>query len=119
MRLVACKACHTQYDVSDVSTGQVACRCGSEVDVAERESRDLAIHRCSSCGAHVAVGDDTCDYCGSGIVRDPRPTASRDRRCRPSRSAPLPSPAPSSSSARIEFVPSRKRLKRAAAASSV
>lgn len=72
MRLVACKACHAQYDVGDVAADHITCRCGAEVDVAALESRDLAIHRCSSCGAHVAVGDDECDYCGSGIVRDPR-----------------------------------------------
>jgi Zn-finger nucleic acid-binding protein len=72
VRLVACQACHAQYDVSSVSLDRIACRCGAPVPVADLESRDLAIHRCSSCGAHVAVGDDRCDYCGSGIVRDPR-----------------------------------------------
>lgn len=72
MRLVACKACHAQYDVSDVDEKSIVCRCGGEIEVAELESRDLEIHRCSSCGAHVAVGDSGCDYCGSAIVRDPR-----------------------------------------------
>jgi len=72
MRLIACKACHAQYDVSDLHAEQIVCRCGAEIEVTDLKSRDLEIHRCSSCGAHVAVGDHDCDYCGSGIVRDPR-----------------------------------------------
>jgi len=72
MRLVACKDCHAQYDVGGMTADRIPCRCGAEIDAAPRASRDLAIHRCSSCGAHVTVGDDSCEYCGSSIVRDPR-----------------------------------------------
>ena len=72
MKLVACQACHTQYDITDVAADTLTCRCGSEVDVVDLQSRDLAVHRCSSCGAHVDVGVESCDYCGAGIVTDPR-----------------------------------------------
>ncbi|MCA9509185.1 MAG: zf-TFIIB domain-containing protein [Myxococcota bacterium] len=72
MKLVACTSCHTQYDITDVAAESVRCRCGADVAVVDLESRDLAVHRCSSCGAHVDAGQRECEYCGAGIVTDPR-----------------------------------------------
>jgi Zn-finger nucleic acid-binding protein len=72
MRLIACKSCHAQYDITDVTAEHIDCRCGEQVEVVDLESRDLAVHRCSGCGAHVAVGDRECDYCSAPIISDPR-----------------------------------------------
>jgi len=72
MQLIACQSCHAQYDITGVGTEQIDCRCGAKVEVVALESRDLVVHRCSSCGAHVAIGDGECDYCSSPIVTDPR-----------------------------------------------
>jgi hypothetical protein len=32
MRLVVCKNCHAQYDVTNVVTDPFGCRCGEEVE---------------------------------------------------------------------------------------
>lgn len=72
MKLIACKSCHAQYDVADVAGESIPCRCGATVEIVELASRDLAVHRCSSCGAHVTVGQAGCDYCGAAVVTDPR-----------------------------------------------
>lgn len=72
MRLVACRNCHTQYDVTDVSEARFDCRCGTPVENVSPTPVDARVRRCRSCGA--AVGDDAaeCEYCGSAIVRDER-----------------------------------------------
>ena len=72
VKLIACQSCHAQYDVTDVHSEHITCRCGEQVEVKELESRDLGVHRCSSCGAHVEVGAGQCEYCSSPIVTDPR-----------------------------------------------
>jgi hypothetical protein len=72
MRLVACPSCRAQYDVSALDDNHLDCACGESIEIGELESKDLEIHRCSSCGAHVEIGADGCEYCGSPIVRDPR-----------------------------------------------
>ena len=72
MRLIVCKSCHAQYDLTDVTAEFIDCRCGEKVEVVDLESRDLAVFRCSGCGAHVAIGDRECDYCSAPILVDPR-----------------------------------------------
>ena len=73
MKLIACQDCHAQYDITDIAPGsEIDCRCGSKLEAVDLESRDLAVHRCSSCGAHVDVGAQECAYCSSPVVTDPR-----------------------------------------------
>jgi Zn-finger nucleic acid-binding protein len=70
LRLVACQSCHTQYDVTDVADESFSCRCGEDVENVSFDGVDAKVHRCGSCGAHVAGDAEGCDYCGSEIVRD-------------------------------------------------
>jgi Zn-finger nucleic acid-binding protein len=71
VRLVACQTCHTQYDVSDVVEKSISCRCGETIENAPPVvARDVAIHRCGSCGAQLSADASACDYCSSEIVRD-------------------------------------------------
>ena len=72
MRLVACPSCHAQYDVSDVSSKFIDCRCGEQVENRPLQGVDAQIHRCGSCGAGVGAEADSCGFCGSEIVRDTR-----------------------------------------------
>ena len=72
MRLVACSNCHTQYDVSQVVTAEIGCRCGVKIANRPPEGIEAQIHRCGSCGAQVGADAPTCEYCGSEIVRDSR-----------------------------------------------
>jgi Zn-finger nucleic acid-binding protein len=71
VRLVACPSCHAQYDVTDHSGSTLVCRCGETIDASPRPAVDAEIRRCGSCGAVVAAGTKSCDYCGSEVVRDP------------------------------------------------
>lgn len=71
MRLVACPNCHTQYDVTGVQAKSIACRCGEEIDNHPLQAKDAAIARCGSCGAGVRGDAESCQYCGSQIVREP------------------------------------------------
>jgi Zn-finger nucleic acid-binding protein len=71
VRLVACTNCHTQYDVTDVEAKTIPCRCGEEIDNVPLQAKDAAIARCGSCGAGVRGDAETCQYCGSEIVREP------------------------------------------------
>jgi Zn-finger nucleic acid-binding protein len=71
VRLVACPNCHTQYDVTDVQTKTIPCRCGEEVDNVPLRAKDAAISRCGSCGAAVQGDAQDCQYCGSEIVQEP------------------------------------------------
>jgi Zn-finger nucleic acid-binding protein len=70
VRLIACGTCHTQYDVTDVSDGEVTCRCGDKIANREQEGIEARVHRCGSCGAQVGADADACNYCGSAIIRD-------------------------------------------------
>ena len=72
MKLVACPACHAQYDVSGVDAKQFDCRCGETVVNRDLRAVDAKIHRCGSCGAIVAADAQRCEYCTSTIVHDPR-----------------------------------------------
>jgi len=71
VRLVACPNCHTQYDVTDVQAKTIPCHCGEEIDNVSLQAKDAEIVRCGSCGAGVQGDAQTCQYCGSQIVREP------------------------------------------------
>ncbi len=71
MRLVACDRCHTQYDVSHIATKSFRCRCGETLENRPPAPVDAEIHRCGACGALVESAAESCDYCGSALVRDP------------------------------------------------
>jgi Zn-finger nucleic acid-binding protein len=71
LRLVACRSCHTQYDVTEVVLERFECRCGESVENRVGEPVDARIHRCGSCGALVRPEVPACDFCGSAIERDP------------------------------------------------
>src|SRR5262245_2005251 len=71
VKLVACPVCHTQYDVSQVLTAQLTCRCGESIENRAPTAVDAVVARCGSCGAQVQANADSCSYCDSAIVRDP------------------------------------------------
>jgi len=71
VRLVACPNCHTQYDVTDVDTKSIPCRCGEEIENAPIRAKDAQIARCGSCGAGVRSDAQSCQYCKSEIIREP------------------------------------------------
>jgi Zn-finger nucleic acid-binding protein len=70
VKLVACPVCHTQYDVSQLLTAQLTCRCGETVENRAPSAVDAVIARCGSCGAQVQPDAQSCTYCDSAIVRD-------------------------------------------------
>src|SRR5262245_31277709 len=71
VKLVACPACHTQYDVTHVLVEQLVCRCGESLENRPPTAVDAVIARCGSCGAQVQPDAESCTYCASAIVRDP------------------------------------------------
>jgi len=71
VRLVACLNCHTQYDVTDVQAKSIPCRCGDEIDNVPLPAKDAVVARCGSCGAGLQGNPETCQYCGSEIIREP------------------------------------------------
>jgi Zn-finger nucleic acid-binding protein len=70
VQLVACPVCHSQYDVSQVLTDSVTCRCGETIENRELRAVDAVIARCGSCGAQVQPDAQSCTWCDSAIVRD-------------------------------------------------
>jgi Zn-finger nucleic acid-binding protein len=72
VRLVACKSCHAQYDVSAVEEPVLECRCGQAVRTEALPGQDARIQRCGACGAILADGADACSYCSAAVVRDAR-----------------------------------------------
>jgi Zn-finger nucleic acid-binding protein len=72
LRLVACKSCHAQYDVSAVEEPVLECRCGQAVRNEQLPGQDARIQRCGACGAILADGADACEYCRAAVVRDAR-----------------------------------------------
>jgi Zn-finger nucleic acid-binding protein len=72
VRLVACKSCHAQYDVSAVDEPVLECRCGQAVRNEALPGQDARIQRCGACGAILADGASTCAYCQAAVVRDAR-----------------------------------------------
>lgn len=72
MRLVACRACHAQYDVSAVEEAIFDCRCGAPVRNEPVAAVDARIERCSACGALLEEGTRACAWCRAAVVRDAR-----------------------------------------------
>jgi Zn-finger nucleic acid-binding protein len=69
LKLIACSACHTQYDVSEMAPAATfECRCGVSLIATPPATTDAPAHRCSACGAIAREADEVCGYCGSGIV---------------------------------------------------
>jgi Zn-finger nucleic acid-binding protein len=69
VRLVACRDCHAQYDVTDVAEPFFDCRCGATVRNEAQAAHDAAVQRCSACGALVRDDAASCDYCHAAVVR--------------------------------------------------
>ena len=68
MRLVACRDCHTQYDVTDVAEPFFDCRCGANVRNEAQAAVDAAVQRCSACGALLPEKAERCDYCSAAVA---------------------------------------------------
>ncbi len=71
MRLVACPACRTQYDVTDRAEPRFPCPCGAVVENRLPSAVDAEVRRCAACGAPLARNAAECDYCHAAVVRDP------------------------------------------------
>lgn len=71
MRLVACPACRTQYDVTDRAEPRFGCSCGATVENRLPTAVDAEVRRCAACGAPLAKGAESCEWCQAGVVRDP------------------------------------------------
>jgi len=69
VRLVACRDCHAQYDVTDVAEPFFDCRCGATVRNEAQAAVDAAVQRCSACGALLPEKAENCDYCRAAVVR--------------------------------------------------
>ena len=74
MRLIACRACHTQFDAEQIAAESFACRCGATLENVLIEPKDAAVVRCGSCGAALEPEGESCSFCGSSVVRRPDPT---------------------------------------------
>ncbi len=70
MRLLSCPACHTQFDVTDITSDELTCSCGEILRNISPLPVDAEIRRCGSCGASVGLGAEECEYCESIIIRD-------------------------------------------------
>jgi Zn-finger nucleic acid-binding protein len=67
--LIACPACHRQYDASGRLVGQrFRCRCGQVVTIARPKGHDAAVVRCASCGAPRRDGAAQCNFCGADFT---------------------------------------------------
>jgi len=65
-KLLACKNCGKQYDVSEMEIGSTfRCICGETLTVNPVRSRDAAVIRCSWCGAPKIGNEEVCSYCKS------------------------------------------------------
>jgi Zn-finger nucleic acid-binding protein/ribosomal protein L40E len=69
VRLVACRACHAQYDVTDVEAPSFECRCGATIRNETQAAVEAHVQRCSSCGALLPDDAARCDYCHAEVVR--------------------------------------------------
>jgi Zn-finger nucleic acid-binding protein len=67
--LLACTRCHAQYDVSQVDTPELTCRCGHRIENRPPQGRDTPALRCGACGAHLTPKASACTYCGASVVR--------------------------------------------------
>lgn len=69
MRLVACRDCHAQFDVTDVAEPFFDCRCGASIRNEAQAAVDAAVQRCSACGALLPEKAEHCDYCRAAVTR--------------------------------------------------
>ncbi|MCP3915557.1 MAG: hypothetical protein GY711_08390 [bacterium] len=64
MHLLACRACHRQYDVSHLEPGDhVRCACEELLTVKNPHMLNVHAMRCAHCGAPVSAQDETCGHC--------------------------------------------------------
>lgn len=67
--LVACPACHRQYDATGSDPGnRFHCLCGEALTVPQPTSHEAAVVRCSSCGATRLNDAASCSHCGSDFT---------------------------------------------------
>ena len=67
--LIACKACHRQYDVTGMKVGErVRCGCGELIRVPERPIHEARMLHCSACGGRLRHKASTCEYCGGEVT---------------------------------------------------
>lgn len=67
--LIACKACHRQYEIDkDTATKKLRCHCGELCTVSDQAPRDTEMAHCSACGGHLEKGATICAFCGAGIT---------------------------------------------------
>lgn len=67
--LIACPACHRQYDVSSFEPGaRVRCFCGESCVVPSPKARQVQMLHCSSCGGRLADGAKRCEYCDAEVM---------------------------------------------------
>jgi Zn-finger nucleic acid-binding protein len=66
--LLACTACHRQYDVGDHPPGaKVRCLCGALNVVRPPRPRQVEMFHCSNCGGKLAQGEVRCSYCAAEV----------------------------------------------------
>ena len=70
MRLVACPACHVQYDVSTRAEARWRCGCGAVIENVTPVGKDADVRRCGACGAAIDASDSTCAYCRAPLALD-------------------------------------------------
>jgi Zn-finger nucleic acid-binding protein len=73
LKLVACPKCRAQYDVEHLDAPTVTCRCGATFPATPPAARDVAVTRCSACGALVGETETSCSYCHAQVIRRPAP----------------------------------------------
>jgi Zn-finger nucleic acid-binding protein len=66
--LLACTACHRQYDVGDHAPGaKVRCLCGTLNTVKALGARQVEMFHCANCGGKLAHGEVRCSYCSAEV----------------------------------------------------
>lgn len=64
MHLIACPACHRQFDVSHLAPGsRIRCLCNDLLDVGNMQPLPVEGLRCTHCGGAVGPDDQACGYC--------------------------------------------------------
>jgi Zn-finger nucleic acid-binding protein len=67
--LIACSACHRQYDVGALEPGRkVRCTCGELATVPRRKPRKRAVARCGNCGAELPADGKRCEHCAARVT---------------------------------------------------
>jgi Zn-finger nucleic acid-binding protein len=69
VKLVACRSCHSQFDVTHVEAPTFDCRCGATVRNETMAGVDAVVQRCGACGALLRENAEACDYCRAAVVR--------------------------------------------------